>query len=436
MRFAGLFVGMVLLMAADVYGSDEYGNSSADMGSAVKQVLIDIPDLGGIRTTGNPALTHTLEAYSNVGVMEYSIWHDGSYSQAEVGTTTVANNITFPHYKTFMITINRHGNIGWLFCRENDNYLGCTYLKSSGTMNSMAEMTSQEKQSLLNVTGLGRVRTTGNQLAIHTLELYANESSTMEYSVWHEGNYSQGEISPGSRKNISFPHYKAFMLTINRHYAIGWLFCKENDNALACLYLKGPGTLGVNAYMMNPSKQTLVDVQDLGGVRTTGDPSATHTLEIYVTGGNGVVEYSLWQGSAYSQDEANIYSMNGSIKNTTFPHYATFMTTINRYANIGWLFCRENDNLLGCAYLKSMTDTSTTTTTTTTSTITSSTTTTSTTTTTTMSCNMPGNGAPCDQVTLAEVVAAINQWSAGGMGLGQIIDLINSWSDPSTYVPN
>jgi hypothetical protein len=66
---------------------------------------------------------------------------------------------------------------------------------------------------------------------------------------------------------------------------------------------------------------------------------------------------------------------------------------------------------------------------------TTTTTTTSSTTTTLANgtCLMPGNSAPCGEVILGEVVAAINLWSQNQFDLGDIIDLINSWANPATY---
>ncbi len=63
------------------------------------------------------------------------------------------------------------------------------------------------------------------------------------------------------------------------------------------------------------------------------------------------------------------------------------------------------------------------------------TTTTTSTTTTTLggTCVMPGNSAPCNAVSLAEVVAAVNAWSTGSLSLGDVIDLINSWADPTGH---
>jgi hypothetical protein len=97
-------------------------------------------------------------------------------------------------------------------------------------------------------------------------------------------------------------------------------------------------------------------------------------------------------------------------------------------------------DLVDC-YAASTTTTSSTTTlvstTTTTLNTTSTSTTTQTTTSTTLSgpCVMKGNEPPCDLVTLAEVVDAINQWASGNLNLGQVIDLINSWAEPSSYPP-
>ena len=52
------------------------------------------------------------------------------------------------------------------------------------------------------------------------------------------------------------------------------------------------------------------------------------------------------------------------------------------------------------------------------------------------SCNMPGNSPPCETVSLQEVVAAINQWAEDSMTLGEVIDLIYAWVDPSGHPPN
>jgi len=39
-------------------------------------------------------------------------------------------------------------------------------------------------------------------------------------------------------------------------------------------------------------------------------------------------------------------------------------------------------------------------------------------------------------VSLGEVVSAINDWANGAISLQGVIDLINSWADPISYLPN
>jgi hypothetical protein len=70
-----------------------------------------------------------------------------------------------------------------------------------------------------------------------------------------------------------------------------------------------------------------------------------------------------------------------------------------------------------------------------TSTTTTTTTTSTSTTSTTIPCAMPGNYPSCGDVTLYEVVSAINQWAVGSFDLGDVIDLINSWADPANHPP-
>lgn len=51
-------------------------------------------------------------------------------------------------------------------------------------------------------------------------------------------------------------------------------------------------------------------------------------------------------------------------------------------------------------------------------------------------CNMPGNGYPCDQMAMDEVVDSIVEWVDARIDLGDIIRLILSWSDPEANAPN
>ncbi len=70
----------------------------------------------------------------------------------------------------------------------------------------------------------------------------------------------------------------------------------------------------------------------------------------------------------------------------------------------------------------------TTTTTSTTSTTTSTSTSTSTTTTVAGECTLVGDEAPCNTVTLSEVIDLINLWAGDGATLANVIDLINAWA--------
>jgi hypothetical protein len=49
--------------------------------------------------------------------------------------------------------------------------------------------------------------------------------------------------------------------------------------------------------------------------------------------------------------------------------------------------------------------------------------------------NYPDENGSCGEVTLVEVVNAINQWRLDELDLRNIIDLINSWADPELHPP-
>jgi len=75
----------------------------------------------------------------------------------------------------------------------------------------------------------------------------------------------------------------------------GWIFARENDNVIVGSTLVG----GRLADIGNTTRDTLLSIADLGGVRDTGT-FAAHKLEIYSTTSD-VVEWSLWYGpNSYS----------------------------------------------------------------------------------------------------------------------------------------
>ncbi len=279
----------------------------------------------------------TLNIYSNGPVVEYSMWHNGTYFQGE----TLAGgsvNINFPHYKPFFMTLYRADKLGWLLGRENDNFLAV----ATRTATATANMNDSTVQVLLDVYGLGVVRDTGNPGLSHTLAIYSSGGDFLEYSIWYEATYSQGEVSPGGTVNIDFPHYRSFMLTIARHDKICWLFCRENNNILTISYI---GTTA-SADMKSTMSKTLLDVLGLGGVRTVGGTPQPRNLVIY-SSTSDIVEYSLWYGTTYIQGETPA----GGSFNLNFPHYRSFILTISRHEQIGWIFGRENDDQLAIAAL-------------------------------------------------------------------------------------
>ena len=103
--------------------------------------------------------------------------------------------------------------------------------------------------------------------------------------------------------------------------------------------------------------------------------------------------------------------------------------------NFQWRMLREGVEWFG-DYSLNIVINVTAVTTTTTSTFSTTTTSTSTTSTTVGECLMPGNDPPCGELSLSEVVAGINQWAIGNMDLGEVIDLIDSWVDPSGHPAN
>ena len=137
-----------------------------------------------------------------------------------------------------------------------------------------------------------------------------------------------------------------------------------------------------------------------------------------------------------------------SILPTRFPRFASLnWFNVNSAGETDW---RVNSSTQSLQAFRSAVAASSTTSTSTTSTSTSTRPTTSTTTrptttltssTTTSStlsvgCVMAGNYPPCSNVTLSEVVTAIDKWAAGNLPLADVMRLINSWSNPLRYPAN
>jgi len=251
--------------------------------------------------------------------------------------------ITAPHYKSFMTTIARPigGKVGFLFCKENDDQVVCATREGS----TVANTRDSTVDTVMTVSGLGGVRDTGNSTKKRILEIYSS-GSVVEYSLWYGDTYSQGEVSASSTTEITVPHYKSSIVTIARPLSgkLGYLFCKENDDRVVCTTLEGSTV----ANTRDSTVDTVMTISGLGGVRDTGNSSKKRVLEIYSSG--GIVEYSLWYGSTYSQGEVSA----NSTTEITAPDNKSFIVTIARplSGKVGYLFCRENDDRIVCATLE------------------------------------------------------------------------------------
>ena len=142
------------------------------------------------------------------------------------------------------------------------------------------------------------VRDTGDPNKVQKLAIAATAGQTVEYSLWYGNTYVQGEVPAGTTKEIDFPHYTSFALTIARGDKIGWVFGRENDDMLAAVTLKGTAS----AHTSDGDAQALIEVAGLGGVKDSGVASQNHKLRMYATG-SSVVEYSVWSGVTLTQGE-------------------------------------------------------------------------------------------------------------------------------------
>jgi hypothetical protein len=278
-----------------IAGSTLVGSRLADIGNTAKDTLLSIADLGGVRDTGTSG-ARKLEIYTTTSdVVEWSLWYGPNFYSGEYASSGSPSTIDFPHYHSFVVEISRpiRGKAGWIFARENDNVIvGSTLVGSR-----LADISNTTKDTLLAIGDLGGVRDTGTSGA-RKLEIYTTTSDVVEWSLWYGPNgYSSGYASAGSPSTIDFPHYHSFTVEISRPVRgkAGWIFARENDNVIVGSTLVG----GRLADIGNTTRDTLLSIADLGGVRDTGT-FAAHKLEIYSTTSD-VVEWSLWYGpNSYS----------------------------------------------------------------------------------------------------------------------------------------
>jgi hypothetical protein len=331
-----------------------HSEAVAYFGNSVIEVLVDVALLGGVRDTGisdtNHADGHQLVVYSYNSVVEWSVWSGLDYTSGWINpssTTTIAVS----HQKSFVVTIYRTTRTAWLFCRESGDPLVCDVQRDAVT----ASLGDTIQQLLIDVPGLGGVRDTGvpdtNHADGHQLQVYRStlNGDQVEWSVWHIGTYLAGSLtSPQTTTNIDVPHYKSFIVTIWRHIRTGWIFCRENDGSLTC------STIRYGTYA-NLDDISLTDVRDMspnvGEIIDWDDNDGHgngHLIDMYASG-SWPLEWSRWQQDTYVQGAT---SPGGAVL-LTIPHQTSFILTMSRptHAEIGWIFCRENDYLLYCSFL-------------------------------------------------------------------------------------
>lgn len=115
------FVSASLVGSARVYEND-----------AIQDTLLTMSTAGWtVKDDGDTDSDHTLILATTSQIMEYTLWYGGTVVNGEAGIGS-PDTITVPHYTGFQLILARpfRGYIASLVCKENDNYILCTYQKS------------------------------------------------------------------------------------------------------------------------------------------------------------------------------------------------------------------------------------------------------------------------------------------------------------------
>ena len=236
-------------------------DSTAALYDSTADVLLDIPGFGGIRDTGNPSNDQQLEIYSNGMTVEYNLWSRSSfeYDYMSPGGSTI---LTIPHVRVFVMSIARPcGNeFGLLFGYENDEKV----VASTLTLDSTANFYDNTVDVLLDIPGFGGIRDTGNPSDYRKLEIYSN-GQTVEYNLWSENGYYQGEVTAGDSTILTIPHVRVFVMSIAcpDSNEFGLLFGYENDGTVVASILPIDST----AVLYDEIVDVLLDIPGFGGIR-------------------------------------------------------------------------------------------------------------------------------------------------------------------------
>ena len=318
--------------------------ATANIFDGLTTTLLEIRFWGGIREFNN----HQVQVYSISGSVRWSLWYGQTYSSGTVVSGGVST-VNYPHWTAWTMTTwfqdVSSANMGAIMCKENDGYLGCITLSGGYTAN----VGNNVVDSLLVIPSFGSVTDTGSSSDNRRVKINSF-GGVVEWALWHQGSYTQNEAP--SVTYATFPDAKFFMIYIWRmnvepqYYTgdfSGVLLCREDYNVLGCMV----HSTGVKANTGDSTVDILNQISAIGGVRDTGDPVKTHTVRLYAASGSAI-EGAYWTEGAYTPHDAPA----GTTWDFTFAHYRFFVFVAARYGRLIWLFCRENDNRLGCAPLR------------------------------------------------------------------------------------
>lgn len=316
--------------------------ASANIYDGQTTTLLGIPNWGGIRDFNS----NKVQVYSISGAVRWSLWYAQAYSSGTV-TSGGVGTVSYPHWTAWMMTIWRHeassAYMGTIMCKENDGTLGCVTLSGGKTVN----VGNSVEDTIFEVPTFAKVRDTGSS-GDNRRVVVQSYGGYVEWALWHKGSYIQGEASPYGTSYVTFPHAKFFMLyawrmNVEQQYWTGdnaiVLLCREDSNILGCMV----HSTGVKANTADSTVDTLNLISAIGGVRDTGDPVKNHVVTIYASS-SSAIEGAYWTEGGYTGQDAP----SGQTREFTFSHYRFFVFVAARYGRLIWLFCRENDNKLGC----------------------------------------------------------------------------------------
>jgi hypothetical protein len=118
--------------AADFVSASLVGSARVYENDAIQDTLLTMSTAGWtVKDDGDTDSDHTLILATTNQVMEYTLWYGGTVVNGEAGIGS-PDTITVPHYTGFQLILARpfRGYIASLVCKENDNYILCTYQKS------------------------------------------------------------------------------------------------------------------------------------------------------------------------------------------------------------------------------------------------------------------------------------------------------------------